>query len=160
MPSLRQSRNNLVFSCQFSVVSGIRILLSENWGLNSKLIKMKSSDFRDLIVWQKSMILAKDIYKLVKRLPREETYVLSDQMRRAVVSVPSNIAEGHGRDSAKEFIRFLSVARGSLRELSTQLELCLLCDYLDKDSVENANSLIIEIDKMLTSLSSKLTTEN
>ena len=121
---------------------------------------MKSSDFRDLIVWQKSMSLAKEVYMLVKQLPREETYVLSDQMRRAVVSVPSNIAEGHGRDSVKEFVRFLSVARGSLRELSTQLELCLLCNYLDKNSVQDANSLIVEIDKMLTALSSKLTTEN
>jgi four helix bundle protein len=121
---------------------------------------MKSSDFRDLIVWQKSMSLAKEVYTLVKLLPREETYVLSDQMRRAVVSVASNIAEGHGRDSSKEFVRFLSVARGSLRELATQLELCILCGYLNQTNVINANSLIVEVDKMLTALSSKLTTKN
>lgn len=83
---------------------------------------MKSSDFRELKVWQKAMELTVEIYSIVKLLPREETYALSDQMRRAAVSVPSNIAEGQGRETMKEFIRFLSVARGSLRELSTQLE--------------------------------------
>ena len=82
---------------------------------------MAWSSYRDLVVWQKSMELTEEIYRLVKTLPREETYGLSDQMRRAVVAVPSNIAEGHGRNSEKEFIRFLCMAKGSVFELETQI---------------------------------------
>lgn len=73
---------------------------------------MQTSDYRNLKVWQKAMDLTVEIYSLVKLLPREETYALADQMRRAVVSIPSNIAEGHGRNSDKEFIKFLSISRG------------------------------------------------
>ena len=69
---------------------------------------MKLSDYKQLLVWQKSMDLTTEIYSLVKVLPKEETYALSDQMRRAVVSIPSNIAEGRGRFSHKEFLHFLS----------------------------------------------------
>ena len=75
--------------------------------------------FQDLIVWQESMQLAKEIYKLVKLLPSEEQYALSDQMRRAAVSIPSNIAEGQARNSTKEFIQFLYIAKGSNAELLT-----------------------------------------
>ena len=80
---------------------------------------MKSSEFRDLVVWQKAMDLTVAIYSIVNHLPKEETFALSDQIRRAAVSIPSNIAEGQGRVTSKEFIRFLSMARGSLWELST-----------------------------------------
>ena len=80
---------------------------------------MAVNSCEDLIVWQKAMDLTTEIYRLVKFLPREETYALSDQMRRAAVSIPSNIAEGHGRNSNKEFANFLSIARGSLTELRT-----------------------------------------
>ena len=69
-------------------------------------------NFKELIVWQKAMDLTWEIYQIAKRLPKEETYALSDQMRRAAVSIPSNIAEGHGRNSTKEFIQFLAIARG------------------------------------------------
>ena len=117
---------------------------------------MKSSDFRELKVWQKAMELTVEIYSIVKLLPREENYALSDQMRRAVVSIPSNIAEGQGRDTMKEFNRFLSVARGSLRELSTQLEICVRVNYLDEPQTVKATSLIEEIDKMLNALSKSL----
>ena len=117
---------------------------------------MKSSDFRELKVWQKAMELTVEIYSIVKLLPREETYALSDQMRRAVVSIPSNIAEGQGRETMKEFIRFLSVARGSLRELSTQLEICERVHYLDHAQTSNASCMIEEIDKMLNALSKSL----
>ena len=114
---------------------------------------MKSSSFRDLIVWQKAMDLTIEIYQLVKHLPKEETYSLSDQMRRAAVSIPSNIAEGQGRITSKEFIRFLSMARGSLCELSTQLELCERLQYLDASKTACSHHLIIEITKMLNALS-------
>ena len=73
--------------------------------------------YQDLIVWQKSMQLVKEVYTLVKTLPKEEQFALSDQMRRAVVSIPSNIAEGYGRNSTNDYIRFLNIARGSKYEL-------------------------------------------
>lgn len=117
---------------------------------------MKSSDFRELKVWQKAMDLTVEIYSIVKLLPHEETFVLSDQMRRAAISIPSNIAEGQGRDSMKEFIRFLSVARGSLRELSTQLEICERVNYLEQSRTVKTKYLIGEIDKMLNALSNSL----
>ena len=117
---------------------------------------MKSSEFRDLKVWQKAMDLAEEVYTLVKYLPREETYSLSDQMRRAAISIPSNIAEGQGRITTKEFVRFLSMARGSLWELSTQIELCERLRYLNKSQTKNASMLITEIAKMLNALSSAI----
>ena len=76
-------------------------------------------NYKELIVWQKSMDLVAEIYKLVKFLPKEETYALSDQMRRAVVSIPSNIAEGYGRNSTRDYVKFLKTARGSCFELET-----------------------------------------
>lgn len=117
---------------------------------------MKSSDFRELKVWQKAMDLTVEIYSLVKLLPREEEFALSGQMRRAAVSVPSNIAEGQGRESMKEFIRFIAVARGSLRELSTQLEISVRVNYLEQSQTVKANNLIEEIDKMLNALANSL----
>ena len=78
--------------------------------------KMDIKSYKDMIVWQKSMELAIEIYRLVKLLPKEETYALSDQMRRAVVSIPSNIAEGQSRGGTKEFVQFLNIAKGSNAE--------------------------------------------
>lgn len=121
---------------------------------------MNSSDFRQLIVWQKAMDLTVEIYSLVKYLPREEMYSLSDQMRRAVVSVPSNIAEGRGRNSEKDFMRFLVLARGSLWELSTQIEICERLHYLNVGQTKNAKELIVEISKMIKSLSDTLSPDN
>ena len=117
---------------------------------------MKSSDFRNLKVWQKSMELTAEIYRLVKSLPKEESFALSDQMRRAAVSIPSNIAEGRGRNSDKDFVRFLSISRGSLWELSTQLDICLMMNYLTEQQVQNAKNYIDEISKMMTALSNSL----
>ena len=113
---------------------------------------MKTSSFRDLKVWQKAMDLTTVIYELVRQLPREELFALSDQMRRAVVSVPSNIAEGHGRESDKEFVKFLLIAKGSLHELETQLEICIRLQYLSENQIIIAHQSIIEITKMLNSL--------
>jgi len=76
---------------------------------------------KDLIVWQKSVDLVVDIYKLCEEFPATEKYGLSSQIQRAAVSIPSNIAEGAGRNSTKEYIRFLNIAQGSLSELETQL---------------------------------------
>ena len=121
---------------------------------------MKSSNYKELKVWQKAMDLTIEVYKLVKLLPKEETYALSDQMRRAVVSIPSNIAEGQGRNSDKEFIQFLSIARGSLWELETQIEICLRIGYIDQSLATNIYNLIAEISKMLNALSNSLKPQN
>ena len=108
--------------------------------------------YRGLIVWQKSMALVEEIYRLVKFLPREELYALSDQMRRAAVSIPSNIAEGHERDSLKEYLRFLYIAQGSRAELETQLELCMKLGYFSEDQIRLLLSLSDEISRMLRKL--------
>jgi four helix bundle protein len=84
---------------------------------------MKVKSYRDLMVWMAAMQLAEDIYQVTEAFPAREQFGLTSQLRRAAVSVPSNIAEGHARDSAREFLRFLSVAQGSLAEMETQLEL-------------------------------------
>ena len=113
---------------------------------------MEVQNYRDLQVWQKSMGLAFDIYKLIKFLPREELYALSDQMRRAVVSIPSNIAEGHQRGYCKEYIHFLYMAKGSLGELETQLLLCEGLGYLRKEQIYPVLSECDEVGRMLTGL--------
>ena len=113
-------------------------------------------NYKELIFWQKSMELAVEIYKLVKFLPKEETYALSDQMRRAVVSIPSNIAEGQGRDSTREYIYFLNIARGSCFELETQLRICMNIGYLTEEKVIKSFNLIDEVGKMLTAIINKL----
>ena len=119
---------------------------------------MAYSSYRELTVWQKAMELAEEVYRLVKKLPKEETYALSDQMRRAAVSVPSNIAEGHGRESKNEFRSFLSIANGSVSELETQLLLCIRLGYLSKADTESALSLSNEINRMLSALILRLKT--
>lgn len=86
--------------------------------------------FEDLIVWQKAMEFAEAVYKIQRKFPREETYGLGDQIRRAVVSIPSNIAEGCGRDTDADFQRFLCIARGSLFEVRTQLRLAVRLGYV------------------------------
>ncbi len=112
--------------------------------------------YKDLIVWQKSMDLVDEIYKLTRKLPKEETYALANQMRRAVVSIPSNIAEGYERSSTKDYAKFLVIARGSRAELETQLYICVRQNYLTKEETQNAFLLCDEIKKMLTSLLKKL----
>ena len=81
---------------------------------------MGSQSYRDLIVWQKSIALCKDVYKICESFPRSELYGLADQMKRAAVSIPSNIAEGQARQHLAEFRQFLAIANGSLAELDTQ----------------------------------------
>lgn len=121
---------------------------------------MKSDDYRKLIVWQKSMDLVTEIYNLVKKLPKEETYGLSDQMRRAVISIPSNIAEGQARQSNKEFYRFLCFSRGSLAEIETQLFAGIRVGYFVESELDNIFILISEIRRMLSALLKKLMTDD
>lgn len=112
--------------------------------------------YKELIVWQKAMCLTDEVYALARRLPKEETYALSDQMRRAVVSVPSNIAEGQGRQTANEFRQFLAVARGSCAELNTQLLIGVRQRYFKDEEIEMALLLCDEIGRMLTSMIAQL----
>lgn len=113
---------------------------------------MPIRNYKDLIVWQKAMDLSVEIYRLVKKLPKEELYCLSDQMRRSAISIPSNIAEGKSRTSQKEFSYFLSIAQGSRSELETQIQLCEKIGYLNVDEIKNALDLLIELEKMLVKL--------
>ena len=115
-------------------------------------IRLAWQNYSDLLVWQKGMDLVDEIYHLTKLLPREEIFALSDQMRRAAVSIPSNIAEGNGRKTKTEFRQFLSIANGSLYELETQIMICLRQRYIAECEAENALSLCKEVGKMMTSL--------
>ena len=115
-----------------------------------------SESYTDLLVWKKSMDLVVEIYHLVKQLPKEETYALSDQMRRAAVSIPSNIAEGKNRNSDKAFKQFLSIARGSTSELETQLLICNRIGYLSEEETELAIGLNKEVGRMLYTLMERL----
>ncbi len=110
----------------------------------------------DLIIWKKSMELAKSVYLLNKDLPSEEKFGLSSQIKRSVISIPSNIAEGAGRNSNKEFKHFLSIANGSSYELQTQLNLLIELELISKNKVKPLIELCIEIQKMNYSFQQKL----
>lgn len=98
------------------------------------------SSYRDLLVWQKAMELVVETYRLSSRFPKEEQYGLTSQLRRASVSVPSNIAEGYGRASRKEYLQFLYVGQGSLKETETQIILAEMLGYASK----GAAALLLE----------------
>ena len=117
---------------------------------------MEKSSYQGLLVWQKAMDLTAVIYKLVRNLPKEELYSLSDQMRRAAVSIAANIAEGQDRKTDKEFIYFLTISRGSKAELETLLLICVKVGYLNETDISEAMNLLSEIGKMLTALINKL----
>lgn len=113
---------------------------------------MSIKSFKELIVWQKSMDLVEETYKLVALLPQTEIYGLSSQMRRSAVSIPSNIAEGQKRQSSKEFAQFLSIAQGSNSELQTQLFICNRLRFLTEEQTKKSIDLTVEVDKMLSRL--------
>ena len=117
---------------------------------------MDTKSYRDLLVWQKAMLAAKMVYLLVKQLPQEELFALSNQIRRSAISIPSNIAEGQARNSTREFLQFLSIAKGSKAELETQLILCVEINYLSYNDVYPILVLLEEIGKMLNALIKKL----
>ena len=120
---------------------------------------MAVRNYRELIAWQKAMDLVEQVYQATKQFPREELYGLTSQLRRAVVSMPSNIAEGQGRSSTKEFQNFLSIAHGSLREVETQLLIAQRLDYLTNDQLTPLMELAAEVSRLtnglLNSLASK-----
>ena len=112
--------------------------------------------YKDLTVWQKSMDLVVEVYRLTKNLPKEELYGLTNQLRRAAVSIPSNIAEGNARTSKGDYARFLSIARGSCAEVETQLLLCIRLDYFVEEDISDTLKLCDETGRMLTSVIKKL----
>jgi four helix bundle protein len=112
----------------------------------------KPRSYRDLIVWQKAIILAKTIYALTGAYPKEERFGLVAQMRRAAVSIPSNIAEGQARRTTGEFIHFISYAEGSLAELDTQIVLSVELGFAVAATIEPADTGITELRKMLFAL--------
>jgi len=118
---------------------------------------MSTPNYRDLKVWQKSMKLVSAIYMLTKKLPESERFVLTSQLQRAAISVPSNIAEGRGRGTDKEFIRFIHITLGSLAEIDTQLELAVRLGYCQQKDILEMATEVLEIRKMLFALKRALT---
>jgi len=115
--------------------------------------------YRDLQAWQKSMTLVTEIYKILKSFPKDEIYGLTSQMRRCAISIPSNMAEGYGRNSTNEYVHFLRIATGSLYELQTQLEITMNLNYLGKDDFDKLYESSREIERMLSSLIRKLSSK-
>ncbi len=115
---------------------------------------MTLQSFKDLIVWQKSIQLVKQIYILTEELPKSEIFGLTSQMRRAAVSIPSNIAEGYKRKNIREYIQFLSIADASAAELEKQI--IIMKEVYKTNSTDGAESTLLEIQKMLNALIRKL----
>ena len=113
-------------------------------------------NFRELIVWKKSIELSNRVYQLTKTFPSSELYALTSQMQRAVVSIAANIAEGAGRATDKDFAHFLSIALGSAYELETELVLAHNFGYVDELVCSEMSSLIVEVQKMLCILINKI----
>lgn len=112
--------------------------------------------YRDLEVWNQTMDLVEQCCRLTERLPRSEEFGLRAQIRRAAVSVPSNIAEGNGRSTTGDYLRHLSIAHGSLMELETQILIVGRLEYLDATSVDGVLAQTDKIGRMLTSLARRL----
>jgi len=115
-----------------------------------------AQDYRDLIVWQKAMELTVCIYSLTQSFPKQEIYGLSSQMRRASVSIASNIAEGRGRLNPAEFRQVLAMAQGSIYELETQLLIANSLGFARAEAIKEAESIANEVSKMLRSFIQKL----
>ena len=121
-----------------------------------EICKMIFQHYRDMIVWQKSIDLVDLVYELTTLFPPEEKFDLARQMRRAAISIASNIAEGQNRNSNKDFAHFLTMSRGSAAELETQMIICNRRNYLTADQTQQAFKLLDEISRMLNSLINKL----
>lgn len=113
---------------------------------------MPSRNYQDLVAWQRAMDYAEAVYSATRAFPSDERFALTSQLRRAAVSVPSNLAEGQGRGSDAELVRFARVAHGSLRESETQLLLARRLGYLDSESAERVLSLCGEVGRLIQGL--------
>ena len=117
---------------------------------------MAVQNYRELIVWQKAMDLVELVYQATKAFPKEELYGLTNQVRRAAVSIPSNIAEGQARQSTAEFKNFLSIAQGSRAEVETQIMITQRLRYISQQQADQILALSEEIKRMTYSLTAKL----
>ncbi|HAR34533.1 MAG TPA: hypothetical protein DCR95_10760 [Desulfobacter sp.] len=108
--------------------------------------------YKRLVVWQRAMALVVRVYKATESFPKHEQYGLISQMRRSAVSIPSNIAEGHGRNSDKELVRFLDIAKGSIYELDTQIEISRQLNYLKIQEAICLSNMLDETSRMLSGL--------
>jgi len=115
-------------------------------------------NYKELIVWRKSIDLVTDIYAVTSIFPKEELYGLTSQIRRSSISIPSNIAEGHSRRSTNDYVQFLKIARGSCAELETQLIISKNLDYLNLEKFQILIEKASEISKMLNAVITKLQT--
>ena len=118
---------------------------------------MKVKSYRDLIVWQKSVDLVTEVYKILRSFPEEEKFGLTSQLKRSCISIPSNIAEGYGRKYIKDYVRFLQTSRGSLFEMQTQFQISINLGFTTKKQINTILETSIEIEKMLNALIKKLT---
>lgn len=117
----------------------------------------KVNSYKDLLIWQKGIVLVVRVYKLVKSFPQEELYALTSQIKRAAVSIPSNISEGYGRKTDKSFSYFIDISRGSLNELETQLIIAKELEFIkDFDLYDEIILLIEEESKMINGFSKTL----
>lgn len=112
--------------------------------------------FRDLLIWQKSMTLVTEIYQLTNSFPKEEIYSLTSQIRRSSISIPSNIAEGYGRDGNNDYLRFLNISISSLFEMQTQLEISFNLKYINEVQFNKINEESREIERMLSAFIRKI----
>jgi four helix bundle protein len=146
------------------VVGGWRLAVG-CWRLAIKTLKlwnrvMALKSYRDLRVWQLAIELVKEVYQVTRSFPREEKFGLTSQIQRAAVSIPSNIAEGHARESENDFHRFLSIAQGSLCELETQLIIGRQLNYLDGECLNETMARTDLIGKMIRQLRKRIRSEN
>lgn len=111
---------------------------------------------RDLLIWQKAMNLVTNTYQITQKFPKEELFGLTSQIRRSAISLPSNIAEGYGRDSNKEFLRFIKIVIGSLFEFQTQIEIAKNINYLNENEFKNLYEETRELEAMIISFSKRL----
>ncbi|WP_418263450.1 four helix bundle protein [Flavobacterium faecale] len=118
------------------------------------------STYRNLMIWQKSMNLTTQIYLLTNTFPKEEIYGLTSQIRRCSISIPSNIAEGYGTESDKDFLRFLYISVGSLFEMQTQLEIAKNIAYINEDLFNNIYENSREVERMIVSFNKKIKERN
>ena len=112
--------------------------------------------YRDLIAWQKAMDLVTEVYRVTACMPDAERFGLISQLRRAAVSVPSVLAEGHARGSTREFVRYIAMAMGSLAEIETQLLICMKLEFADEDSLRDLLGQCDEQNRILRGLSKSL----
>lgn len=118
------------------------------------------SSYKELVVWNRSIQLVKEIYLLTEHFPKDELYALTSQMKRSAISIPSNIAEGYGRKTTKEYIQFCTIAYGSGLELETQLIIAKDLEFANQKMFQKSEDFLVEVLKMLNVLILKLKTKH